>query len=97
MPGADETPDVPTNVSAVLVGPTAAALKWSASPRAEYYRVWMKIRNTEGDYTAVGSPADLDFTLENLPVNSTIDIVISAVNNGGESAVSEVKTIVTQA
>ena len=95
MPGAPETPDAPTNVSAVLVGPTAAAIKWDAAPRAEYYRVWMKIHSAEGDYTAMGSPADLDFTLENLPANSTIDIVVSAVNNGGESAVSEVITVVT--
>ncbi len=96
MPGADETPDVPTNITAILIGPNAVALKWDPSARAEYYRIWMKIHGAEGEYTAVGSPADLDFTLENLPANSTIDIVVSAVNNGGESAFSEVKTVTTQ-
>ncbi|MDB6024436.1 MAG: hypothetical protein JWM68_659, partial [Verrucomicrobiales bacterium] len=44
---------------------------------------------------AVGSPADLDFTLENLPAASTVEIYISAVNNGGESQLSEKVTIVT--
>jgi hypothetical protein len=94
-PGADETPEVPTDISAIIIGPTAAAIKWPASSRAEYYRVWMKVHGSTGDYNAMGSPADLDFTLENLPAASTLDIVVSAVNNGGESALSEVITITT--
>ncbi len=95
LPGATETPEVPTNLSVILIGPTAASIKWSAAARAEYYRVWMKIHGSATDYETVGSPADLDFTLENLPANSMVDIVISAVNNGGESAVSEAFTITT--
>ncbi len=94
-PGALETPEVPTNLSAILIGPTAAAMKWDASARAEYYRVWMKIHGSATDYEAVGSPADLDFTLENLPANSTVEIAVSAVNNGGESALSEIITVTT--
>ncbi|MDB6029287.1 MAG: hypothetical protein JWM68_5510, partial [Verrucomicrobiales bacterium] len=39
-PGADETPDVPENITAILIGPNAAAMKWGASARAGYYRVW---------------------------------------------------------
>jgi len=97
MPGADETPEQVTGVKITLIGPTAAAVKWEASTRAEHYRVWMKIHGAEGDYVAVGSPADLDFTIENLPTNATIDIVVTAVNNGGESPVSEVITIITHA
>ena len=95
MPGADETPDSPDGLSVILIGPNAAAMKWNAAARAAYYRVWMKIHGSNDDYVAMGSPADLDFTLENLPANSTIDIVVTAVNNGGESAVSQVVTIVT--
>ncbi len=94
-PGATETAEVPEGVKATLIGPTAAAMKWDAAPRAEYYRVWIKIHGSTGDYTAVGSPADLDFTIENLPANSTIDIAVSAVNNGGESALSEPVTVTT--
>ena len=97
LPGAQETPDVPANISAVLVGPTAVAVKWEASARASYYRVWMKVHGTEGDYTAVGSPADLDFTIENLPANTALDIVVTAVNDGGESAVSEPVIVNTHA
>ena len=95
IPDAEETPDQVTGVTVTLIGPTAAAIKWAASPRAEYYRVWMKLHGAEGDYAAVGSPADLDFTIENLPTNSAIDIVVSAVNAGGESSVSEVFTVTT--
>jgi hypothetical protein len=96
-PGADETPDKVEGLKVTLIGPTAAATKWEASARASYYRVWMKVHGAEGDYVAVGSPADLDFTIEDLPANSTIDIIVTAVNNGGESPVSEVITITTHA
>ena len=96
MPGADETPEQVTGVKVTLIGPTAAAVKWQAAERASYYRVWMKVHAAEGAYTAVGSPGDLDFTIENLPANTAIDIVVTAVNNGGESPVSEVITITTQ-
>ena len=97
IPGADETPEQVTGVKVTLIGPTAAAVKWQVAQRASYYRVWTKIHGSEGDYVAMGSPGDLDFTIENLPANATIDIVVTAVNNGGESPVSEVITIVTHA
>jgi hypothetical protein len=94
-PGATPTPDVPQGLVAVLVGPTAASLKWEAAARAEHYRVWKKVIGVDEDLVAVGSPADLDFTLEELPSNATIEIAISAVSNGGESAKSSVTTLVT--
>lgn len=95
IPGADETPDAVEGLKAMLIGPTAAALKWEAAPRAQYYRVWKRVLGVDADYIAVGSPADIDFTIENLPTNATIDIIISAVNNGGEGARSEAVRIVT--
>ena len=88
MPGATETPDVVEGIQATLLGVTTAA-------RADYYRVFMKIHGAEGDYTPLGSPSDPDFTLESLPVNSMIDIVVTAVNNVGESPVSQVVTVTT--
>ena len=95
MPGADETPEQVTGVKVTLIGPTAAAVKWDASVRASFYRVSIKVHGTEGDYISVGTPGDLDFTIENLPANTAVDIVVTAVNNGGESPVSEVITITT--
>ena len=97
MPDAIETPDVVEHLKATLIGPTAAALKWDAAARAEYYRVFKKVRGTDEDYIPAGSPADLDFTLEGLPAGATIDIVVVAVNSGGEGAQSEKVTIVTHA
>ncbi len=96
-PGAQETPDVPENVVATLIGPTAVAVKWKAPARAEYYRVFKKVIGADEEAVAVGSPADLDFTIEGLPTNATVEIQISAVNNGGESQRSEAVTIVTHA
>lgn len=95
-PDAQEKPEVPLHVSAILIGPNAASVKWDASARATYYRVFKKVNGVDTEYVSAGSPADLDFTLENLPANSTIEVVVAAVNSGGESAVSEKITIVTQ-
>lgn len=71
-----------------LIGPTAVAVKWDPSTRAGYYWVWIRVHGPNTDYTVVGTPADLDFTIENLPSNSTIEVMVTAVNNGGESPVS---------
>jgi len=95
LPGADATPDIPGNVTAVLIGPTAVSVKWTATPRAEHYRVWKKVTGVDEDFVNIGSPADLDFTMETLPSNATVEIAISAVNNGGESARSQTVSVVT--
>ena len=94
-PGQKVTPEIPTNIIAMLVGPTAAAVKWDKSKRAEYYRVWKKVIGSDQEFVTVGSPADLDFALDGLPNGSTVKIAVTAVNNGGESALSEVVTLVT--
>ncbi|MDB6024511.1 MAG: hypothetical protein JWM68_734 [Verrucomicrobiales bacterium] len=94
-PGAQQIPDVVEGLIAVLIGPGTSALKWKAPARAEYYRVWVRVVGVDAEPVAVGSPADLDFTLENLPANATVEISVSAVNSGGESALSEKVTIVT--
>jgi len=94
-PGAEATPDVPQGVSAVLISPNAASVKWLAAPRAEHYRVWKKVEALDTEFVAAGSPADLDFTIESLPSHGTIHIAVSAVNNGGESAPSSLITLVT--
>ncbi len=89
-PGQLQTPPAPTKVSVTLVGPNAASVKWKKAARAQYYRIWKKVVGMDEGYLPVGSPADLDFTLENLPTGAQIEIVITAVNNGGESAFSGV-------
>jgi hypothetical protein len=97
VPDAPATPDVVEGLKATLIGPTAVALKWEAAARANYYRVFKKIHGSEDAYEAVGSPADLDFTIENLPPNTVIDIVVTALNAGGESQYSQLVTINTHA
>ncbi|MDB6029217.1 MAG: hypothetical protein JWM68_5440 [Verrucomicrobiales bacterium] len=94
-PGTIETPGMVEGLIAVLIGPSTSALKWKASARAEYYRVWIRVVGVNAEPVAVGSPADIDFNLENLPANATVEISVSAVNNGGETALSEPVTIVT--
>ena len=95
MPGSKQIADVPQNIIAALIGPGVVAVKWDASARAEHYRVWKKVVGVDENPVAVGSPSDLDFTIEGLPANSTIEITVSAVNNGGESGKSIVVTVHT--
>ena len=95
MPGSKQIADVPQNIIAALIGPGVVAVKWDASARAEHYRVWKKVVGVDENPVAVGSPLDLDFAIEGLPANSTIEITVSAVNNGGESGKSIVVTVHT--
>ncbi|MBA4148330.1 MAG: fibronectin type III domain-containing protein [Verrucomicrobia bacterium] len=94
-PGLKQTPAVPTGLAVVLMNNVAASVKWSKAARAEYYRVWIKVNGVDLTMQSVGSPADLDFTIENLPPNSVIEIAVCAVNNGGQSALSQVVTVTT--
>ncbi len=96
-PDGVETPDIVEHVQVTLIGPTAAALKWNAAARAEYYHVFKRVQAIDQDYILVGSPADLDFTLENLPTNAHIDIVVSAENSGGEGQRFTAVTVTTHA
>jgi hypothetical protein len=96
LPGAQEVPQAPQNIVAVLLGPTAVSLKWDAAARAEYYRVWKMVEGVDTEFVAVGNPADLDFTLEGLQAGQKVKIAISAVNNGGESVKSTILEIVMQ-
>lgn len=95
MPGQRQTPDMPKNVSATLIGANAIRVKWDAAPRAEHYRVWKKVVGVDLDYVQVGGPFDLDFDIEALPANSAVEIQVSAVNNGGESPRTTKMTVMT--
>ncbi|MFN7140842.1 MAG: fibronectin type III domain-containing protein, partial [Limisphaerales bacterium] len=76
-------------VTAVLVGATAIAMKWTPAPRARHYRVWWRIAGVDADWIPAGSPADLDFTMEQLPADALVEVAVSAVNRSGESLRAE--------
>ncbi|MFN7138321.1 MAG: fibronectin type III domain-containing protein [Limisphaerales bacterium] len=88
-PGIKVRPPTPSGVKAVLIGPAAVSVKWNRAPRADHYRVRKMVSGVDQDWVPVGSPADEDITLENLPTEAEVQITVSAVNNGGESAPSE--------
>ena len=94
-PGAKQMPGVPENVTVTLIGGGKAVVSWGSAPRAEHYRLWMKINGVDEELQSVGSSAGVDFTIEGLPANATIEIAVSAVNNGGESGKSAVVTVST--
>ncbi|MBA4150692.1 MAG: fibronectin type III domain-containing protein [Verrucomicrobia bacterium] len=93
-PGALPVPEVPVNVTAMLLGGNNISVKWPAAARAQHYRAWMRLVG-QPEWTSLGSSADLAFLIENAPSNAQLEVAISAVNNGGESAKSTIVTVVT--
>ncbi|MFN7139067.1 MAG: hypothetical protein ACK4UN_07000 [Limisphaerales bacterium] len=94
-PGVKQRPPTPTGLTAVLIGNNAISMKWEPAARASHYRVWRRIVGVDVDLEPVGNPGDLDYTMEGLPSNALIEVAISAVNNGGESAKSTVVPVQT--
>ncbi len=95
QPGLKQAPERPGKITIVLQAGGKAAVKWAKSARAEYYRVWLKVIGVDDEAIPVGSPTDLDYMIETMPAASQVEVSISAVNNGGESARSEVVVVVT--
>lgn len=95
-PGARPIPDAPTEVTATLFGTNAALMKFPAVSRADHYRFWIKVVGVDTDFGAVGTSTDLSFVFEQLPANAQVELAVSAVNEGGESARSASVTVLTQ-
>ena len=93
IPGIKARPETPENVSVELIGENALSVKWDRAPRAEYYRVWARVVSEGTELEIVGRPADLDFLYEDLPPGATVELALSAMNNGGESARTPVLTV----
>lgn len=94
-PGQKVRPDAPTNVTAAGIGNNSALVKWDAAPRADHYRIWIKINGVPAEFDSAGNSADLDFILEGLPSKAMVEIAVSAVNNGGESSKSTLFSLQT--
>ena len=94
-PGATQTPETPVKVKVQITDQKQANITWPAPARAEYFRVWVKVIGVDAEPKAIGSPSDPDFLWEELPVQNTVEIFVSAVNSGGESPLSEAVRITT--
>jgi len=97
MPGILAVPETPTNVTAVLIGPGAVAVKWRKAARATSYRIYRKVIGVDAEFVLVDTRSDLDFVVEGLPTNAQLEIAVAAANNGGDSAISESFIVVTGA
>ncbi len=97
QPGIKQAPEAPKNVTVDPCNDVESEVNWERAPRAEYYRVWLKVRGVDLEPVAVGTPRDLNFMLEQLPADSEGEVSVSAVNSGGESARSAVVIVKTKA
>ena len=94
-PGVRSTPAVPEAPIVTLVSPTSAALNWKKTARAERFRVYKKVVGIDPEIVLVETREELDFLMDGLPPGATIQLAITAVNNGGESQLSETVSIAT--
>jgi len=93
QPGVKAKSEPPKNVRVQEIAPNTMSVDWEASPRAEHYRVWIKVEGVDEVMRLGGSPADLDFMFENIPSNAVLEVAVSAMNSSGESALSESVTV----
>ena len=92
-PGATTTPDVPENVTVTRLTETAALVKWDKAPRAEYYHVTMQIEGVDAEPRRIGTSAEADWMINDLPPNAKTRIQVSALNSSGESRFSDAVVI----
>jgi hypothetical protein len=84
-PGAPAVPDMPSNLRLDNSSAGRLLVSWDPSARAEHYRVWKQVLDSDTEPIPVGSPHDTDFTIESLPSQRQVNVFVSAVNEGGES------------
>ena len=85
MPGAKATPEVPESVTVKLMEPRKASVTWQKSPGADHYRLWKRVAGVDAEMVLVTTREECDFVFEDLPMDKTIELGISALNSGGES------------
>lgn len=97
QPGIKEKPAAPEELSVEEFRANGVRLKWKPTPRADYYRVWFRKKDAAAEFECVGRPSDPDFSLKELPAGSETEIAVSAVNSGGESVLSQIELVQTEA
>ena len=79
-------PSAPGGVASLTItsaGTGRELLAWPYAVRAEYYRVFLKRVGTDPDFVNVADPKDLEHILKNLTPDSTIEVYIVPMNDGG--------------
>jgi hypothetical protein len=82
-PGAPTVPDQPEAVVLTPGQPGTVLVDWADAPYADHYRVFMKVVGLDITAQHHSSPTDSDLTLTDLTPGMTIEVEISAVNEGG--------------
>jgi hypothetical protein len=93
-------PNPPEGVTALTVtaaGPGREHLAWPYTPRAEYFRVFLKRVGTDTEFINVADPRDLEYTHKGLTAGSTIETYVVPMNDGGAGPASPTVTKVVGA
>ena len=88
-PGQKARPDRPEKPTVVFLDEGTAVMKWKRPARAAHTRVWMREMGVDSEFMPVASTTGLEFLFEKLLSGREYEFAISAVNPGGESALSD--------
>ncbi|MBI5239814.1 MAG: S8 family serine peptidase [Elusimicrobia bacterium] len=75
--------DLPSNITAATQGTSSITWTWGSVPRALYYNVYFGTNPTQLAGSTFGSATNQAFTL-NFPSNTLTNVIVKAVNTGGE-------------
>jgi hypothetical protein len=91
-PGLQATPDAPGNLAVSNGISETPEVRWERPPRARYYHVWIKVIGVDEEFRLAGTRRNRDMLFKDLPRNAELEVAVSALNSGGESARSATVT-----
>ena len=95
-PGQLATPPAPQKLATSAIVSGKVSVKWEKAARAKTYRIWKRVVVEDAEeFVLLGTTSEVSFLLEGLAVGMSLDLYVSASNNGGESPRSEKSTVVT--
>ncbi|MSU61586.1 MAG: fibronectin type III domain-containing protein [Pedosphaera sp.] len=89
MPGSRSTPQVPENLTAVSYGPGQILATCDEAPRATRYRFYTQISLEQPEPVFAGHSPLPSLVITDLEPDQLYQVFVSAVNEGGESPLSE--------
>ena len=81
-----------TGLTLTAAGEGRELAAWLYAIRAEYYRVFRKILGIDLEPVNVADPADLEYTLKDLPAGATIEVFVVPMNEAGAGPASATVT-----
>lgn len=90
LPGAVEAPEVVAGVQVQGAGTGHLLVSWSASARADRYRIRKQVVGVNADYVDAATVTELNTNLNTFPSGAQVRLKVAALNEAGEGPESAV-------